>query len=765
VILATPTTLIALLRAVAYGWTQQALTENAERISQLGRELYERIATVTEHWGRVGKNLGEAVGAYNKSVASLETRVLVSARKFRELKVAGEDKEIADLNPVEALPREVQAPELLANDALPRELQAVRNLQAIPNHHLAAGQAHAMSLGPSGRLLPMFKEEAPCQPKARPQSQPSRRRRRVRHHHHPLRPRRADAAAGGMMIRPRPSPPEDEVRMWRLPTCPAGRSRWCCAPRRGWRRGSCAARMATCRQARGAQAAGGPGSALAERDAGAVARPPHCRAALLRGEIPPACRRPALPFGRAGTQPVGAGHRDGRRRGVAELFDREGMALAAMEAASLQRDLAHRGARGPAHRRVPGLPALARKRSRRPARPAAGAAADEVLAWRIACIERGIGRPAGAASAWPVSCPDPWVISRLLVVLEARGVELFQRRFRPSRGGKRSAATGVELPDAEAECLAAAAWARPRLAAGRSRHRLRIAVGRPAGAPRICSNRPRWKLPCRAMPSAPAGRRRKRALRLRRPGRRWRREPLVDVALRLLQISASIPRRVAQAGVRRLALRRRLVGGCRRGRCARLDRSRPARVAAARSHAGALAARRSYGPPRTTACRRRAWQAHLDALLDAARAAPRRQSPSAWGAEFAKRLEALGWPGQRPRWRRKRRRCDDLRAAAGGLAGARRHPRPCRCRRGLAPVAAALPRPLFFRAARAHRGAGRNLQPGRCAGRCGRWALGDGPQRRRVAAGGATESLVAGRPAAPRRHPRGARRQPRTGSA
>jgi len=116
VILATPTTLIALLRAVAYGWTQQALTENAERISLLGRELYDRLATVTEHWGRVGKNLGEAVGAYNKSVASMETRVLVSARKFRDLKVAGDDKEIADLNPVEALPRDVQAPELLAKD-------------------------------------------------------------------------------------------------------------------------------------------------------------------------------------------------------------------------------------------------------------------------------------------------------------------------------------------------------------------------------------------------------------------------------------------------------------------------------------------------------------------------------------------------------------------------------------------------------------------------------------------------------------------------
>lgn len=113
VIIATPTTLIALLRAVAYGWTQQSLTDNAERISVLGRELYERIAVLGDHWAGVGKNLNDAVSAYNKSVVTLERRVLVTARKFRDLKAAGEDKAIRDLNPVELLTSEMQAPELL----------------------------------------------------------------------------------------------------------------------------------------------------------------------------------------------------------------------------------------------------------------------------------------------------------------------------------------------------------------------------------------------------------------------------------------------------------------------------------------------------------------------------------------------------------------------------------------------------------------------------------------------------------------------------
>jgi len=112
VILATPTTLLALLKAVFYGWRQEALTDNARQVSELGAQLYERLSTLGAHWSGVGKNLTQAVKAYNDATASLESRVLVTARRFEELKVAPEGKALAETRPVELIARSVQAPEL-----------------------------------------------------------------------------------------------------------------------------------------------------------------------------------------------------------------------------------------------------------------------------------------------------------------------------------------------------------------------------------------------------------------------------------------------------------------------------------------------------------------------------------------------------------------------------------------------------------------------------------------------------------------------------
>ncbi len=104
IVIATPVTLIALLKVVAYGWQQEAIAQNAQAISELGRELHDRLGVLSGHWSKVGVSLRKAVESYNEAVASLERRVLVSARRFRELKSTS-GKEIEEPEQVAVLPR------------------------------------------------------------------------------------------------------------------------------------------------------------------------------------------------------------------------------------------------------------------------------------------------------------------------------------------------------------------------------------------------------------------------------------------------------------------------------------------------------------------------------------------------------------------------------------------------------------------------------------------------------------------------------------
>lgn len=117
VLIATPTTLIALLQTVHHGWRQEKLAENAQKISEQGRLLHERLATLLEHWMALGKALGKATDCYNESVASLERRVIPAVRRLEDLGAAGK-KEIGTLLPIDARARVVVA---LEPRALPPE--------------------------------------------------------------------------------------------------------------------------------------------------------------------------------------------------------------------------------------------------------------------------------------------------------------------------------------------------------------------------------------------------------------------------------------------------------------------------------------------------------------------------------------------------------------------------------------------------------------------------------------------------------------------
>ncbi|TDC84650.1 DNA recombination protein RmuC [Actinomadura sp. 7K507] len=124
--IATPTTLISMLRTASYAWQQAALSRNARAVFDLGRELYERLGTMGQHVDELGRALTGAIKSYNRTVGSLETRVLVSARKLNELGVVEDD--LDGPHPVEEGPRSLSAAELTGHDAL---------FDSPPDHHQA----------------------------------------------------------------------------------------------------------------------------------------------------------------------------------------------------------------------------------------------------------------------------------------------------------------------------------------------------------------------------------------------------------------------------------------------------------------------------------------------------------------------------------------------------------------------------------------------------------------------------------------------------
>lgn len=116
VVIVTPTTLFALCKAVAYGWRAEEQSRNAEEVARLGKELYKRLSAMGGHAASVGKALDAAVGKYNQFVGSLESQVMVQARRFEELQVDHEGRSLPELVAIDQSPRGISRPELIASD-------------------------------------------------------------------------------------------------------------------------------------------------------------------------------------------------------------------------------------------------------------------------------------------------------------------------------------------------------------------------------------------------------------------------------------------------------------------------------------------------------------------------------------------------------------------------------------------------------------------------------------------------------------------------
>ncbi len=153
IIIATPTTLIGLLRAVAYGWKQAALADSAAEVFALGRELYDRLVTMGGAFAKLGRSLQQAVNHFNSTVGSLETRVLVSARRFRDLQIT--EKDLASAHGIEQSARPLTAPELVANadGQAPASIPKTRLTQISESDDLAMTESELL-----GRATPTIAE-------------------------------------------------------------------------------------------------------------------------------------------------------------------------------------------------------------------------------------------------------------------------------------------------------------------------------------------------------------------------------------------------------------------------------------------------------------------------------------------------------------------------------------------------------------------------------------------------------------------------------